>query len=76
MSATNNKLNRRTFLQSMSAALTIPTAAALASANSKHSGKPNLLIIQTDEHNFRTLGCYRQTLPPEQAFMWGKDAIV
>ncbi len=23
--------------------------------------KPNLLIIQTDEHNFRTLGCYRDT---------------
>lgn len=22
--------------------------------------KPNLLIIQTDEHNFRTLGCYRE----------------
>jgi len=32
---------------------------------------PNLLIIHTDEHNFRTLGCYRDTLPPEQAFMWG-----
>ncbi len=38
--------------------------------------KPNLLIIHTDEHNFRTLGCYRNTLPPEQAFMWGKDAVV
>ncbi|QDV23260.1 sulfatase family protein [Aureliella helgolandensis] len=37
---------------------------------------PNLLIIQTDEHNFRTLGCYRNLLPPEQAFVWGKEAIV
>ena len=36
----------------------------------------NLLIIQTDEHNFRTLGCYRDLLSPEQAFIWGKDAIV
>lgn len=36
----------------------------------------NLLIIQTDEHNFRTLGCYRDTLPPEQAFVWGKEAVV
>ena len=38
--------------------------------------RPNLLIIQTDEHNFRTLGCYRTTLPPEQAFMWGRNAVV
>jgi arylsulfatase A-like enzyme len=38
--------------------------------------KPNLLIIQTDEHNFRTLGCYRRTLAPEQALVWGPDAVV
>jgi arylsulfatase A-like enzyme len=37
---------------------------------------PNLLVIHTDEHNFRTLGCYRETLSPEQAFMWGKQSIV
>jgi len=36
---------------------------------------PNLLIIQTDEHNFRTLGCYRETLSPEQALMWGKSIV-
>ncbi len=36
----------------------------------------NVLIIQTDEHNFRTLGCYRDTLAPEQAFAWGKSAVV
>jgi arylsulfatase A-like enzyme len=35
----------------------------------------NLLIIQTDEHNFRTLGCYREGLSREQALMWG-DAVV
>ncbi|MEN8115628.1 MAG: sulfatase [Bacteroidota bacterium] len=34
--------------------------------------KPNLLIIQTDEHNFRTLGCYRDHLSHEQAFIWGE----
>ncbi|MCC8154730.1 MAG: sulfatase-like hydrolase/transferase [Tannerellaceae bacterium] len=34
--------------------------------------KPNILIIHTDEHNFRTLGCYRQFLPEEQAYPWGK----
>lgn len=28
----------------------------------KRHQKPNLLIIHTDEHNFRTLGCYRELL--------------
>lgn len=37
---------------------------------------PNLLIIQTDEHNFRTLGCYRETLTEDQALIWGEDAVV
>ncbi len=35
----------------------------------------NLLILQTDEHNFRTLGCYRETLSPEQALMWGRAVV-
>ncbi len=47
-----------------------------ALADTQAKNKPNLLIIHTDEHNFRTLGCYRETLPPEQAFMWGPKAIV
>jgi uncharacterized sulfatase len=33
---------------------------------------PNLLIIQTDEHNFRTLGCYRKLMTEDQAFVLGK----
>lgn len=37
---------------------------------------PNLLIIQTDEHNFRTLGCYRNTLSEELAFVWGENIKV
>lgn len=36
---------------------------------------PNLLIIYTDEHNFRTLGCYRDQLPAEQARMWGEAVV-
>ncbi len=36
----------------------------------------NVLVIQTDEHNFRTLGCYREHLSPEQARVWGDKAIV
>lgn len=38
--------------------------------------RPNLLIIHTDEHNFRTLGCYRDYLPEDQAFVWGKGVAV
>ena len=38
--------------------------------------KPNLLVIMTDEHNFRTLGCYRDVLPPEQAYVWGEGLQV
>lgn len=37
--------------------------------------KPNLLLIISDEHNFRTLACYRDLLPPEQAKMWGETVV-
>lgn len=37
---------------------------------------PNVLLIITDEHNFRTLGCYRRLLPQDQAEMWGRGAVV
>ena len=37
---------------------------------------PNILIIHTDEHNFRTLGCYRKLLPENQGFVWGKGIEV
>lgn len=46
-----------------------------ASANCGAQSK-NLLIIQTDEHNFRTLGCYRDLMSADQAFIWGKEAVV
>ena len=39
------------------------------------SDRPNLIVIQTDEHNFRTLGCYRKLMAPEQALMWGKNVV-
>lgn len=50
-------------------------AAFLATACSKQQ-EPNLLVIHTDEHSFRTLGCYRDILPEEQAFMWGPGVEV
>ncbi len=37
---------------------------------------PNVIIIHTDEHNFRTLGCYRNIMSPDQAFIWGTENIV
>ena len=49
---------------------------SLASPASRADEPRNVLIIQIDEHNFRTLGCYRQTLSQEQAFVWGKEAFV
>ena len=38
--------------------------------------QPNVLVIITDEHNFRTLGCYRDLLSKDQAEMWGPGAVV
>ena len=37
---------------------------------------PNLLIIMTDEHNIRTLGCYRELMDESQAFVWGNGVKV
>ena len=42
----------------------------------QQQNKPNLVIIHTDEHNLRTLGAYRKTMSDEQAYMWGKEAVV
>ncbi|MFI3319068.1 MAG: sulfatase [Rikenellaceae bacterium] len=36
------------------------------------AAKPNLVVIHTDEQSFRTLSCYQQQLPEEEAFVWGK----
>ena len=45
-------------------------------AIAQQKSQPNLVIIHTDEHNLRTLGAYRATMPKEQAEMWGKGNIV
>ena len=65
-------MHRRDFLKTLSAGAACYAMPAWAQGKTS----PNLLIIQTDEHNFRTLGCYRKTLPDKQAFMWGADAVV
>jgi arylsulfatase A-like enzyme len=48
-------------------------ATSLAADDSK---RPNVLLLITDEHNFRTLGCYRDLMPREQAEMWGPGVVV
>ncbi|MDG1874493.1 MAG: sulfatase-like hydrolase/transferase, partial [Mariniblastus sp.] len=39
------------------------------------SAQPNVIVIMTDEHNFRTLGCYRATMQKRQAYMWGPSVV-
>lgn len=63
---------RRTFLMRI---LTIGFLLQMA-VISRAASQPNVLLIVTDEHNFRTLGCYREQLSREQAEMWGPGAIV
>ncbi|MDX6746959.1 sulfatase [Polaribacter sp. PL03] len=43
-----------------------------SSLEKKEIEKPNLIIIHTDEHNFRTISAYQKLLSEEQAFVWGK----
>ena len=65
----------RPFL-SLSLSLLLSLSAASAATAASAPSRPNLLIIQTDEHNFRTLGCYRALLPADQAFIWGEGIKV
>lgn len=67
-------MKRRRFLQTTGAA-TAGAAASAVQSSAAESRKPNLVIVHCDELNFRTIGCYRDTLSPEQAFMWGPDAV-
>ncbi|MFI3269477.1 MAG: sulfatase-like hydrolase/transferase [Rikenellaceae bacterium] len=49
------------------AALTLVSLVAAAAPK-----QPNVLVIMTDEQNFRTIGAYRETLPEFAAYPWGK----
>jgi len=65
-------------LTSLLTALLTATLAASGDEKPKTvaADKPNVVVILTDEHNFRTLGCYRALLPREQAFVWGDGIAV
>ena len=70
---------RREFLKTAAlGALTFPIIGKSEGSGfqSLEKSRPNLLIIHTDQQNFRTLGCYRSLLPKEQAFIWGDGVAV
>lgn len=66
-------MKRRSFNRIVSAA---GIAAIGQKALAGKAKQPNLLIIHTDEHNFRTLGCYRDLMGEDQAYVWGKGVKV
>ncbi|MDZ8117064.1 sulfatase-like hydrolase/transferase [Pontiella agarivorans] len=65
-------MNRRDYAKMMA----LGVASVAGSSLAGKATRPNLLIIHTDEHNFRTLGCYRNLLREDQAFVWGKGVKV
>lgn len=56
--------------------LLIAICTLLLTAPGFAADRPNVLLIITDEHNFRTLGCYRDLMTDEQAEMWGPGTVV
>ncbi|WP_111708882.1 sulfatase family protein [Lutibacter citreus] len=52
--------------------LLLNTSCVAQKKSDKTAKKPNLVIIHTDEHNFRTLSCYQKIMSEDQAFVWGK----
>lgn len=71
-------MKRRHFIRSATAATAASLGAAVQAAEDERgkADRPNLMIIHCDELNFRTIACYRDTLPPEQALMWGPKMII
>ncbi|TGV01858.1 sulfatase family protein [Flavivirga rizhaonensis] len=58
----------------LSSCKTKSTTSSIEKKTASNQKQPNLIIIHTDEHNFRTLSCYQKLLPEEQAFVWGKGS--
>ena len=52
----------------------IPSAYAEKTSVAQQS-KPNVVVIMTDEHNFRTLGAYRKLMNKKQSYMWGANPV-
>lgn len=60
----------------LSAAFVSAISIGVAAQAAPSAARPNLLVIHTDEHSFRTLGCYRALLPKEHALVWGEGVAV
>lgn len=67
-------MKRRDFIQKAGVAGSV-AAVGIRGSSADESRAPNLVIVHCDELNFRTIGCYRDTLTPEQGLMWGPDAV-
>jgi arylsulfatase A-like enzyme len=65
----NTSMNRRDFLKVTGAAAAMSTSRETLAKS--QTDRPNLLVIHTDEQNFRTLGCYRKLMTKDLAEMWG-----
>jgi len=44
--------------------------------SARDNDKPNLVVVYTDEHNYRTIGAYRELLSKEHAELWGDGVVV
>ena len=66
-------MKRRNFMELTGASIALNAFGT--SAVSKARKPYNILIVHTDEHNFRTLGCYRRALPDKEALMWGAPVV-
>lgn len=66
-------MNRRSFTQMGLMAAALPMVGKSFAAKGR---RPNLMFIVTDEHNLRTLGCYREQLSKDQAEIWGPGNVV
>jgi len=70
----NKTLVQMLSLTTLLAASVLP-ATSTAKASSSTADKPNVIVIMTDEHNFRTLGAYRKLMSKEQGEMWGPTVV-
>ncbi|TXF87959.1 sulfatase-like hydrolase/transferase [Neolewinella aurantiaca] len=77
-------LKLRTYFSGFLALLLVSCSPKSAATVAKSDGgttleevaQPNLIIIHTDEHNFRTLGCYRDLMAANDALVWGPEVKV
>jgi len=63
-------------IRSIIGLLLLFTQTVVVISSDTNNKKPNLIVIMTDEHNLRTLGCYRDLMKKKHAQIWGKGVEV